>query len=111
MTYQIKKPAIQSHTQVGPYYEANLAVDRNTATCTRTNPTDIGGGYSDKTVWWRVDLGGLYSIYSITILFRNYDGAGRYNSNMYPVLFFQHFQQLCTSRLAFLHCHSILRTC
>lgn len=72
--------------------------------------------FSDKTVWWRVDLG-IYNIYSycINILFRNYDGAGIlifkekfwYNSNIYHVLF---FQQLCMSRLDFSHCHNILHT-
>nr|XP_034338137.1 uncharacterized protein LOC117692884 [Crassostrea gigas] len=36
----------------------------------------IGTGLStpDKTVWWKVDLGGVYNIYRINILFKNYDG-------------------------------------
>lgn len=29
-----------------------------------------------KTMWWKVDLGGLYNIYSINIVFKNYDGEG-----------------------------------
>lgn len=57
-------------------YEANNALDRNTATCMRTN--DIGINSSHKTVWWKLDLGGVYSIYSINILFKNYPGYGMY---------------------------------
>lgn len=56
------------------YYDANNAVDRNTTTCMRT--AGIGIFLSDRTVWWKVDLGGVYSIYSINILFKNYDGYG-----------------------------------
>ena len=32
-----------------------------------------------KTVWWKVDLGGVYNIYSVNILFKNYDGVGMYH--------------------------------
>nr|XP_022305068.1 protein draper-like isoform X1 [Crassostrea virginica] len=53
-------------------YKASNAVDRNIATCMRTR--EIGLNSPDKTVWWRVDLGGVYNIYSVNILFRNYDG-------------------------------------
>lgn len=38
----------------------------------------IGWISKHKTVWWKVDLGGVYNIYSITILFKNYDGFGVY---------------------------------
>lgn len=51
--------------------DANNAIDRNITTCSRTN--DIGGTSVYKTVWWKVDLGGVYSIYSISILFKKYD--------------------------------------
>lgn len=39
---------------------------------------EIGSNFFDKWVWWKVDLGVVYSIYSIDILFRNYDGYGVY---------------------------------
>nr|XP_022305554.1 multiple epidermal growth factor-like domains protein 10 isoform X2 [Crassostrea virginica] len=38
----------------------------------RTKP--IGPNALDRTVWWKVDLGGVYNIYSVSILFKNYDG-------------------------------------
>uniref|UniRef100_A0A8W8NV84 Scavenger receptor class F member 2 n=1 Tax=Magallana gigas TaxID=29159 RepID=A0A8W8NV84_MAGGI len=68
------KVSTQSHTYSGTYmyYSAMDAVDRNIATCMRTK--DIGVNSPDRTVWWKVDLGGVYNIYSINILFKNYDG-------------------------------------
>nr|XP_022311199.1 uncharacterized protein LOC111116496 [Crassostrea virginica] len=66
------KDASQSHTFLGPEYGAANAVDGNTATCMRTK--DIGPNSQDKTVWWKVDLGGVYNIYSVNILFKNYNG-------------------------------------
>lgn len=56
------------------YYDANNAVDRNTATCMRT--VAIGINNPDNAVWWKVDLGRVYSIHNINILFKNYDGYG-----------------------------------
>lgn len=56
-------------------YGAGNAVDRNTQTCMRT--IEIGRSSPDKTVWWKVDVGGVYSIYSINIIFKNYDGFGK----------------------------------
>ena len=58
-------------------YKASNAVDRNITTCMRTE--GIGGNSPEKTVWWEVDLGGVYNIYSVNILFRSYseyDGFG-----------------------------------
>lgn len=52
-------------------------MDRNSATCTRTNP--IGVNDPVNTVWWKVDLGEVSSIYSINIQFQSYDGYGVYN--------------------------------
>lgn len=52
-------------------------MDGNSATCTRTNP--IGVRDIGKTVWWKVDLGKVSSIYSINIQFQSYDGYGMYN--------------------------------
>lgn len=70
--------ATQSHTSPDLYnrYGASKAVDRNIATCTKTKP--IGRNDPDKTVWWKVDLGGMSSIYSIHIQFKSYDGYGMY---------------------------------
>lgn len=68
------KFATQSHTSIGTIYEAGNAVDRNTLTCMRTQ--DIGTTSFKKAVWWKVNLGGMYSIYSINILFRNYVSLG-----------------------------------
>lgn len=74
----IKKIATQMHTYTGSVqlYDANNAVDRTKSTCMRTNP--LGPNSPDKTVWWKVDLGRMYNIYNINILFKNYDGYGNY---------------------------------
>lgn len=55
-------------------YKASNAVDRNTATCMRTD--QIGVQSPHKSTWWKVDLGGVYNIYSIHISFKNYDKFG-----------------------------------
>ena len=72
-----QKHATQSTTFPGTYdlYKAGNAVDRNLATCMRTS--NIGPTSPDKTVWWMVDLGGVFTIYSVNILFKNYDGFGK----------------------------------
>ena len=70
------KNASQSHTFPGTGYGAENAVDGNTATCMRTEA--IGQNNPYKTVWWKVDLGGVFNIYSVNILFKNYDGYGMY---------------------------------
>lgn len=66
------KTASQSSTETGPYnrYHASNAVDNITTTCMRTQ--DIGFNSMRKMIWWRVDLGGVYNIYRINILFKNY---------------------------------------
>lgn len=46
----------------------------------RTKP--IGLNNPDKTVWWKVDLGGLRNIYSISVLFKNYNDYGDYNLSL-----------------------------
>lgn len=71
-----KKNASQSHTQPGESFHAKYAVDRNSTTCMRT--IDIGGHSEYKTVWWKVDLGHNYNIYSIAILFKTYVGYGMF---------------------------------
>lgn len=67
-----KKIASQSSTEFGPnsMYHASYAVDKITTTCMRTR--DIGLNSDEKMIWWRVDLGGVYNIYRINILFKNY---------------------------------------
>ncbi|XP_061196029.1 multiple epidermal growth factor-like domains protein 10 [Saccostrea echinata] len=51
-------------------YSANNAIDGDINTCMRT---DYFGPPSPKqTVWWRVDLGDVKSIYSIRIQFKDY---------------------------------------
>lgn len=71
----LKKESTQSLTYSdGEAYIAKNAVDGTIATCMRTK--EIGVNSLEKMVWWKVDLGGVYNIYSITILFRNYDGFG-----------------------------------
>lgn len=69
------KIATQSLTYPSPSSDARNAVDGNTATCTKQ--MDIGFNTQYKTVWWKVDLGDVYNIYSISILFKTYDGYGR----------------------------------
>lgn len=68
-----QSPAVRDPNHV---YMASNALDRNTATCMRTET--IGPNSPDKTTWWKVDLGGVYSIFSINILFKNYDNNGMY---------------------------------
>ena len=76
------KAASQSHTFTGTVYGAENAVDGNTATCMRTGV--IGPNSPYKTVWWKVDLGGVYNIYSVNILFKNYDGFGMFYFGWIP---------------------------
>lgn len=72
---------------VDPKEKANDAVDGNPETCSKTN--DIGATSPRSTVWWKVDLGRMYDIYSISILFKNYTNFGMnfkysYLSYIYP---------------------------
>lgn len=71
-----KKVATQSPTYVALNAESSFAVDGIISTCMKT--LDIGRTSLYKTVWWKVDLGEVYSIYSINILFKNYDNHGIY---------------------------------
>lgn len=73
-----KKDASQIDNNVDIRYYADLAVDRNVETCTRTNA--IGLSSPDKTTWWKVDLGRVFNIYSINILFKTYQ-SGMFDSN------------------------------
>lgn len=70
-----RKDASQSSTWVGgsSYFAIN-AVDGNPLTCMRT--LDIGTNSPQKSVWWKVDLGNVYNIHSINIIFKNYNGLG-----------------------------------
>lgn len=73
-----KKNATQSHTSFAGwiFYYARYAIDRNAGSCMRAE--DIGHNSLTKTVWWKVDLGRMYSIYSVDILFKNYTGYSMY---------------------------------
>uniref|UniRef100_A0A8W8NYM2 protein-tyrosine-phosphatase n=1 Tax=Magallana gigas TaxID=29159 RepID=A0A8W8NYM2_MAGGI len=69
----LNKIATQSHNSAsGTGDNARNAIDGNTVTCMRTDI--IGDNAPHKTVWWKVDLGGVYSIYSINVQFKNYNG-------------------------------------
>ena len=70
------KVATQSTTALSSTnaFAAGNAVDRDITTCMRTE--DIGTTGSYRTVWWRVDLGGVYNINSVNILFKNYNEYG-----------------------------------
>lgn len=66
----VNKIATQSHTYGGKINGASNAVDGNTSTCMKADT--IGRTSIEKTVWWKVDLGRLYNIYRINIMFKNY---------------------------------------
>ena len=72
------KDTFQSHTNPGLGHGAENAVDGNTTTCMRTE--QIGGSSPYNHVWWKVDLGGVFNIYSVNILFKNYEGYGMYKN-------------------------------
>lgn len=84
-----KAVASQSKMVIDPsnLYAASNAVDRNTSTCMRT--VAIGNTAVEKTTWWKVDLGGTFNIYSINILFKNYDYNGMYSIKS------KHFDTCC----------------
>lgn len=56
-------------------YCVGNVVDRNILMCMRIR--EIGCNFFFKIMWWKVDLGGWYSIYSINIIFKNYDGFSK----------------------------------
>lgn len=70
----IKKNATQSPLYPGTSYDASNAVDRNVGTCMRTEGIGLKSVY--HSAWWKVDLGGIYNIYNVNILFKNYEGYG-----------------------------------
>lgn len=35
-----------------------------------------GYRFIEKIVWWKVDFGKVFSIYSVVIFFKNYEGYG-----------------------------------
>lgn len=67
-----KKVTTQSKTYKDRQdYDPNNAVDRRYSTCTRA--PEIGQSSPDKSMWWKVDLGRMYAIYSVTIMFKKYE--------------------------------------
>lgn len=83
------KFATQSHTNTNN--DASRAVDGITATCMQTSAIGVGTSFKYRTVWWKVDLGRVYSIYSINIQFRNYDGYGLCLFTIYVYVLILHF--------------------
>lgn len=77
-----KQNATQLHTSLGTIYNASNAVDRDPSTCMRTLPI---GRNSNKTVWWKVDLGGVHSIYKINIVFKDYNGSDTNGKDMFRI--------------------------
>lgn len=74
-----KKIASQSHTfpsSLGKSYVASNAIDRNPAVCMRS--MDIGRTSHEKTVWWKLDLGYVSNIYSLSIWFGNVEHYGMF---------------------------------
>lgn len=69
-TYQYRQ------TYTCPSCGAGKAVDGNMSTCMRTDDIGITTTYS-KT-WWYVDLGGIYNVYNIRIVFKDYPGYSKY---------------------------------
>lgn len=69
-----KKNAAQLPLYPGTSYDASNAVDRNVGTCMRTEGIGLKSVFN--SAWWKVDLGGIYNIYSVNILFKNYEGHG-----------------------------------
>nr|XP_022311255.1 uncharacterized protein LOC111116549 [Crassostrea virginica] len=67
--YAVQYPLFGGHAE---FYKATNALDRNISMCTRNE--GIGLSSQHKSVWWRVDLGGVYNIYSVNILFKHYEG-------------------------------------
>ena len=81
-TDDLSKGRVATQSTIFAYHTSNLynasnAVDRNITTCMRTG--EIGGNSPDQTVWWKVDLGGVYNIYSVNILFKSYDSYGKFH--------------------------------
>lgn len=57
--------------------DAGRAVDGDISTCMRTEDIGIRSN-NDKKTWWYVDLGGVYNVYNIRILFMDYRGESKY---------------------------------
>lgn len=69
-----QSPVFPTPPSLSHLYKASQAVDRNTTTCMRTE--QIGPQSPLKSIWWKVDLGGVYNIFSINILFKEYENFG-----------------------------------
>lgn len=55
-------------------YGVSNVFDRNILMCMRIK--EIGCYCFEKMVWWKVDFGYIYNIYSIDIIFKNYNDFG-----------------------------------
>ena len=92
-------------------YVAGNAVDSDITTCMRTHP--IGKLCVDRTVWWRVDLGGVYNIYSVNVKFKNYDGYGIILSISCKIIksiliFYENLRKIQTIVILYLRLHAHL---
>nr|XP_022306121.1 multiple epidermal growth factor-like domains protein 6 [Crassostrea virginica] len=67
----------------------------------------IGVNSHDQTVWWNVDLGRVYNIYSVNIVFKNYEGDGCETSGVYG----DSCQKLCPINCRNNTCHIKTGTC
>ncbi|XP_062567724.1 platelet endothelial aggregation receptor 1-like [Saccostrea cucullata] len=54
------------------------AIDGDVNTCMMTREIGSISAYRYKTVWWMIDLGDIHSIYSISIIFKDFKDSGDY---------------------------------
>lgn len=105
------KIASQSHAYVGTSYDAGNAVDGNIATCMRTRVIGIGPTPQDRKMWWKVDLGGLYTIYNINIQFKNYGEDLGVFYKSYHDLYINYTAQKCLDHIRMNAQSNSLATC
>ncbi|XP_061170708.1 receptor-type tyrosine-protein phosphatase epsilon-like [Saccostrea echinata] len=92
------------HRECKDQYISKNAVDRDKDTCTRQSV--IGGRSEDKTGRWKVDLGAIYSIYSINILFKDIP-EHRCNETFYGM----NCEKMCSLNCENQRCNIINGTC
>lgn len=56
-------------------FDVKNVVDGNLIICMRI--CLVGINVFESIMWWKVDFGRVYNIYSISILFKRYDSYGR----------------------------------
>lgn len=84
-----------------PFCASGRAVDGDNGTCMRTE--DIGTtSFYDKKTWWYVDLGGVYNLYNIRILFKDYPGYSKYVCPFVETVYFSSVQSKANLYITFL---------